>query len=344
MNKTISCDKTSLEFKSTKNEHQTIIVSVDGDNTNNSYDVVYTENWFHINRNRNILEVIVNDNYTEYERESNIVCYHKSDQNVMAVINIKQNADTFNIKSSVNTITFKPIFEKPFECEEKLIVVTVNGGSKKFYVKEIEQFNNNGDVDRKISYDNGLITTINDNVLKVKSYGMVFLDDNTYYNLVIAHRDNVNLTHSIKVNYSSVPDTYRITKNIANNKILLKSIPLKNDNIKTKYNETNKIDDDKTKEFIKGTILEDKKSILFETFPVDSMIACTTTAKWCNYRVNKHLIEIFCNENQKNVWGIDRKCILKVFNAENPSLYVKYFVINKNYNDNDGLKIEIIEK
>ena len=30
MNKTISCDKTSLEFKSTKNEHQTIIVSVDG--------------------------------------------------------------------------------------------------------------------------------------------------------------------------------------------------------------------------------------------------------------------------------------------------------------------------
>lgn len=341
---TISTSKNTINAENiTTNTNPYIVdVHVNGSATDNSYYVIYDEEWLTVNRNRNQLEIYIKDNLTIYDRETDITVYHQCDANVYTNITVKQERTVFEINAdTTNVSSLKPVFEIPFEYEDKIINLTIKGGRKKYIIKDIRQEYNDNGMNFTVEYDGGLNLILKDDkTLIVRNYGRTFLNDDCYYKIILAHADNNDITCEIKVNYApynrertEIVSTFRMRNNIYNLQKIREDI-----SYTPPITEEIEVPMCIEEEIIKEVSLE-KNKLIISTCPDDVMLSCKLTGRWCvmenvfDKEKRQHIITVNCKEKEKNVWGIERKCRLIIRNAENNKYRLLYIVSNKKDTD-----------
>ena len=218
MNRTISVDNMNLEFPAnwiagdTSNQDE-FTVSIDGKSKGGGFRYeTSNDDWFDIILTDNTFTVTVKENFDIIERNGYIIIHHNKmiGDDGEVVVNIKQNGVECDIQTNPSEITFTSL---NFEKDERNINISALGGNEKFFVKSFKEYkpvevtNNEGTstVNKVIQNDRGIkIEKIGKDKLKISSYGRVFKENGQFYEIVIAHDNDVSKTATIKVTYDDV--------------------------------------------------------------------------------------------------------------------------------------------
>ena len=216
MNRTISVDNTSLVFPAnwevgdTSNQDE-FTVLIDGKSKGGGFRYETDNNdWFDIILTDNTFTITVKENFNITERNGYIIIHHNKiiGDDGEVVVNVKQNGVECSIQANPSTINFMN-----FEKDEKNINVSVIGGNKKFFIKSFKEYKvaevtsdeSVSTVNKVIQNDRGIIISkIGEDKLKITSYGRVFKENGQFYEIILAHDNDVSKTVTIKVTYDDV--------------------------------------------------------------------------------------------------------------------------------------------
>ena len=218
MNRAISVDNMNLVFPAnwiagdTSNQDE-FTVSIDGKSKGGGFRYeTSNDDWFNIILTDNTFTVTVKENFDIIERNGYIIIHHNKmiGDDGEVVVNIKQNGVECDIQANPSEITFTSL---NFEKDERNINISALGGNEKFFVKSFKEYkpvevtNDEGTstVNKVIQNDRGIkIEKIGKDKLKISSYGRVFKENGQFYEIVIAHDNDVSKTATIKVTYDDV--------------------------------------------------------------------------------------------------------------------------------------------
>lgn len=218
MNRAISVDNMNLVFPAnwiagdTSNQDK-FTVSIDGKSKGGGFRYeTSNDDWFNIILTDNTFTVTVKENFDIIERNGYIIIHHNKmiGDDGEVVVNIKQNGVECDIQANPSEITFTSL---NFEKDERNINISALGGNEKFFVKSFKEYkpvevtNDEGTstVNKVIQNDRGIkIEKIGKDKLKISSYGRVFKENGQFYEIVIAHDNDVSKTATIKVTYDDV--------------------------------------------------------------------------------------------------------------------------------------------
>lgn len=206
-----------------------IIVYVDGETDNSSFTVEHFGDWFKYKIERVLIKdgddykhyvkvlLYAKENLDTSDKLGELIITHKV-ANISFYIDLKQKPTVYSIEVTYDTDgIFKIVPEEEKTYEEKVLNVTANGGSRKWFVKDVEQYEvhsledwegkKNGDeiteADRDgempVEFDKALEyhTDVENGKLYVRSYGRVDLSQyHMRYYFRICHCD-VNNTNNI---------------------------------------------------------------------------------------------------------------------------------------------------
>ena len=176
----------------------------DGKEDLNNFDMdYYGDDGIIVTRNRCELTVQITPNKTQFVREYTIICRHTNDYYVYAEIVFTQQAEEYRLTPETATVTLKG--EVPwkegdaiYNIEEIKIPVNVTGGNGKYRIKSISTYKGMvGMVNKKdliliidetdeqiqYSFNNGFKYVIEEDGIRIKNYGKIFLDNSYYYKM-----------------------------------------------------------------------------------------------------------------------------------------------------------------
>ena len=191
----------------------------DGKQDLNNFDMdYYGDDGIIVTRNRCELTVQITPNKTQFVREYTIICRHTNDYYVYAEIVFTQQAEEYRITTEIADVTLKS--EVPwkeddviYNFEEIKIPVNVTGGNGKYRIKSISTYKglvNDEDLilitdetDEQIlySFNNGFKYVIEEDGIRIKNYGKIFLDNSYYYRMTLCHAEDKDLVSTVILKY-----------------------------------------------------------------------------------------------------------------------------------------------
>lgn len=218
MNRTISVDNMNLVFPANWaagdiSNQDKFTVSIDGKSKGGGFRYeTSNDDWFDIILTDNTFTVIVKENFDIIERNGYIIIHHNKmiGDDGEVVVNIKQNGVECDIQANPSEISFTSL---SFEKDERNINISVIGGNEKYFIKSFKEYKpvkvtNDEDtstVNKVIQNDRGIkVEKTDEDKLKITSYGRVFKENGQFYEIVLAHDNDVSKTATIKVTYDDV--------------------------------------------------------------------------------------------------------------------------------------------
>lgn len=362
---TITDNPTDNEFSvSYDNAPIKLTVKTDGDENNSSFIVSSDSEWAKIIRNRNIIDIIFDVNHDIDDRVCNIIFQHNVDADVVCVVSITQEGEIYDIKltedggNEINTIVFGCVSDGT-QC--KGITVTCSGGTKEYkifkprkYIKQtVGKDNESYEYSKQVAYDGALDIVRTDTGFKVCCDGALSAEydetcnntetgsctyiykNNSYYEIIVAHKDILGLTASLKVEFDCKGD---------NDFGSIPNIPTEKDNCPQIGRLEISITDDTEEPIVPEIALvderddeiefdytgEDEKIIEVLTVPQDSNVYFnyygdfieSTEITYDEETLNK-FIKI---KAKRNPYSLDRQCIAYIINAEYPIVRKKIII------------------
>ena len=194
----------------------------DGKEDLNNFDMdYYGDDGIIVTRNRCELTVQITANKTQFVREYTIICRHTNDYYVYAEIVFTQQAEEYRLTPETATVTLKG--EVPwkegdaiYNIEEIKIPVNVTGGNGKYRIKSISTYKGMvGMVNKKdliliidetdeqiqYSFNNGFKYVIEEDGIRIKNYGKIFLDNSYYYKMTLCHAEDKDIVSTVILKY-----------------------------------------------------------------------------------------------------------------------------------------------
>lgn len=337
-----------------------LTVKTDGDENNSSFIVSSDSEWAKIIRNRNIIDIIFDVNHDIDDRVCNIIFQHNVDADVVCVISVTQEGEIYSIKlngEDSTTIRFNCVNDDT-DCKE--ITVKCDGGTKEYKIfkprKYIKQTIENGDeeyqYDKQVAYDGALDIVRTDTGFEVCCDGALSAEydescgtetgsctyrynNNSYYEVIVAHKDILGLTASLKVEFNcgddntfdSIPDTPSEKDNCLNIDRLQISIT---DDTEEPIVPEIALVDERNDEIEFDYTGEEEKIIEVQTVPEDSSVYFnyygdfieSAEITYDEETLNKY-IKI---KAKRNPYSLDRQCIAYIINAEYPIVRKKIII------------------
>lgn len=326
-----------------------VSVIVDGNEGMTNFEYLCEYSWITVDRTVNPVVVRVSDNDDMLSRDGYVAFYHKSDESVVAILEITQNGEERSITLSNSSITNMKLLSD----DVRTITVTVVGGRKKFYVKSINKYNSSG---KRLSYDGVFAISIEnsgDGVywLVLSTYGSISSTSGCYYDIILTHMDERSINETIRVSFTEVSSAYILPdiptydtltaseistasmmfSNISDNGIQLSSIDIAEEVYPEVIEESirivvNDVENPTTID-ISGsesinvyvyTVIDNKG--VAET---DSAIMFKLSGNWAKISLNKELTTLdykvlTITKTKDNPYGFERKMLLTITNAERP--------------------------
>lgn len=340
-----------------------LTVKTDGDENNSSFIVSSDSEWAKIIRNRNIIDIIFDVNHDIDDRVCNIIFQHNVDADVVCVISVTQEGEVYDIKltdddgEEINTIDFDCVSDGT-QC--KGITVTCSGGTKEYkifkprkYIKQtVGEDGETYEYSKQVAYDGALDIVRTNTGFEVCCDGALSAeydencnegtgectytyDNNSYYEIIVAHKDILGLTASLKVEFDCEGDNYFGS---------IPNIPTEKDNCPQIGRLEISITDDTEEPIVPEIALvderddeiefdytgEDEKIIEVLTVPQDSNVYFnyygdfieSTEITYDEETLNK-FIKI---KAKRNPYSLDRQCIAYIINAEYPIVRKKIII------------------
>lgn len=370
--RTIAVDVNDLEFPANWEEGDTVnqqqfTVTIDGKEYGGGFRYEVSESdWFDVVLTDNTFTVTVKENFNINYRNGYITVHHNSIQgdDGEEVINITQKGVecTINVNSeseyydydkreiSFNSIPSQSDNEdaKKNKIEICKIDVNITGGNRKYFIKSFKEYNNS---DKVIKNDNGIkVEKLDDTKLRVTSYGRVFLDVGQYYEIVLAHDNDVTKTCIIKVVYddvyprTEVPPLLRsvLSKRLLTTNIERTNIPTFNEKLTSedtiiipsltiyglnaqiqtkKRGRKSKLSNEIVFESIGGTFEYNMKVV-----PEKSLVSVKLSSNFITYKISSNVLALTAKPNPYNV---ERKCIIRIRNIYDPFNTIVKTIIQK---------------
>ena len=339
-----------------------LTVKTDGDENNSSFIVSSDSEWAKIIRNRNIIDIIFDVNHDIDDRVCNIIFQHNVDADVVCVISITQEGEEYNINlkdnsQDVDTIKFN-CANNDTQCKE--ITVVCNGGTGEYkifkprkYIKQtVGEDDETYEYSKQVAYDGALDIIRTNTGFEVCCDGALSAEydedcttetgiciyrynNNSYYEVIVAHKDILGLTASLKVEFNcgkdndfgSIPDISSEKDNCPNIDRL--QISITDDTEEPIVPEITLVDGrDEEIEF--DYTGEEEKIIEVLTVPQDSNVYFnyygdfieSTEITYDEETLNK-FIKI---KAKRNPYSLDRQCIAYIINAEYPIVRKKIII------------------
>lgn len=342
-----------IEFDANETDKKQFQVLINGciNNTGFRYSTI-GDDWFNIvAQNDNIFIISVKENFDLNDRIGCITIHHNNIQGEDGekVIQILQKGIECGINIEKNEFVFLPFpYDTLYETVD--VEIKTEGGNRKYFIKSIKEFNENGNV---ITNDNGInVMKVNNETLRITSYGRVFVNDGCYYKITIAHDNDASKEQEITVNY--VPYTiddeikrknnvesfgkirdYKFTKHD-------NGIPL-NSEIITGLLNTNEEgylsfeDYDISKHRVRRKKSLNDDEIIFDntggvryfkinSYPENSPISVKISSDFATYKIKNGVLILTVD---KNPYNSERRCLIKIKNSNNQVKNIKKIVIQK---------------
>lgn len=336
-----------------------LTVKTDGDENNSSFIVSSDSEWAKIIRSRNIIDIIFDVNHDIDSRVCNIIFQHNVDADVVCVISITQEGEIYDIKltedggNEINTIVFDCVSD---ETQCKGITVICDGGTKEYkifkprkYIKQtVGEDDESYKYSKQVAYDGALDIVRTDTGFKICCDGALSAEydedcdeetdecnNNSYYEVIVSHKDILGLTASLKVEFNCEDD---------NTFDSIPDIPAEKDNCPQIKRLKISITDDTEEPIVPEIALVDERDgelefdysgeeeivIEVHTVPEDSNVYFnyygdfieSTEITYDEETLNK-FIKI---KAKRNPYSLDRQCIAYIINAEYPIVRKKIII------------------
>lgn len=354
-------ENTSNELTVEYNEQpMKLTVKTDGDENNSSFIVSSDSEWAKIIRSRNIIDIIFDVNHDIDDRVCNIIFQHNVDADVVCVISITQEGEVYSIKLNGEDNTTINFYCVSDETQCKGITVTCSGGTKEYKIfkprKYIRQTVGEDDetykYSKQVAYDGALDIVRTDTGFKICCDGALSAEydedcyeetdectytynNNSYYEVIVSHKDILGLTASLKVEFNCEDD---------NTFDSIPDIPSEKDNCPNINRLQISITDDTEEPIVPEIVLVDERDVELEfdysgeeekiievlTVPQDSNVYFnyygdfieSTEITYDEETLNKY-IKI---KAKRNPYSLDRQCIAYIINAEYPIVRKKIII------------------
>jgi hypothetical protein len=352
--RTIAVDVNNLEFPANWEEGETVnqkefTVTIDGKPSGGGFRYDISENdWFDVILTDNTFTVTVKQNFNINDRNGYITIHHNCIQgdDGEKIVYINQNGIECLVQTSISSIAFQSVNTA---TDVKEIDVTVSGGNKKYFIKSFKEYNSD---DKVIKNDNGIkVEKINNEKLKITSYGRVFLENGQYYEIVLAHDNDVSKISTIIVRYDDVTvknDVPTLTRNRlisddTHRKTSKSMIPTFTERLQSEMSS-----DDTPSLTIYGlnvpvqTKKRGRKSklsdeIVFESTggsfeydmdvkPSKSLVSVKITSDFVFYKISYNVLTLTA---KCNPYVMDRKCLIKINNINDPFNVIVKTIVQK---------------
>lgn len=352
--RTIAVDVNDIEFPANWEEGDTVnqqqfTVTIDGKEYGGGFRYEVSESdWFDVVLTDNTFTVTVKENFNINYRNGYVTVHHNSIQgdDGEEVINITQKGIECSIHTSMPFITFQSLNT---DADIKEIDVIVTGGNKKYFIKSFKEYDSE---DKVIKNDNGIkVEKISDEKLRVTSYGRVFLENSRYYEIILAHDNDISKICTIIIKYDNIDVKNEVPSSIQNrlmfNNIYRKTL---NETISTF---TKKLQTEISLEDTPSLIIyglnapfQTKKrgrkpklsdEIIFEstggTFeynmdvkPPKSLVSVKINSDFVSYNISNNVLKLTASPN---IYAIDRKCNIRIRNIYDPLNVIVKTIIQK---------------
>lgn len=356
--RSISIDGSLTDFPANWDEgatvnQQSFKVEIDGKTNGGGfrYDVSESD-WFDVLVTDNTFIVTVKENFDVNKRNGYIVIHHNCIQGDEGekMVDINQKGVGCQITVSTEEIMFT---SESYDTDERNIEVTVDGGNKKYFIKEFKKFN---EQNKLIKNDNGIkVEKIGDELLRITSYGRTFLENGHYYKIVLAHDNDATKTVTIEVKYddievknevptlnTTVIETESVMSTSLNTasclsvsafeeklgtEVITPSLNIYGLNVpiastaKSKRLKAAKLSDEIVFEHEGGT-----KEYKMEVVPEKSLVAVKISSNFVSYKISDGVLTLTA---QYNPYTIDRKCLIKIKNIYDPINTIVKTIVQK---------------
>lgn len=357
MVRTIAVDVNDLEFPANWEEGDTVnqqqfTVTIDGKEYGGGFRYEISENdWFDVVLTDNTFTVTVKQNFNINDRNGYIAIHHNCIQgdDGEEVINITQRGVECSINTSISSIIFQPLNTN---ADIREIDVTVTGGNKKYFIKSFKEYNSE---DKVIKNDKGIkVEKISDEKLRITSYGRVFLENGQYYEIILAHDNDVTKICTIVVKYDNIDVKNEVPSSIQN-RLMFNNIYQKTSN-KAVSTFSEKLQTEISSENTPSLIIyglnapiQTKKrgiksklsdEIIFESTggsfeynmdvkPVKSLVSVKITSDFVTYNISNNILTLTAKYNP---YVTDRKCAIRIRNIHDPFNVIVKTIIQKGAN------------
>ena len=337
-----------------------LTVKTDGDENNSSFIVSSDSEWAKIIRNRNIIDIIFDVNHDIDDRACNIIFQHNVDADVVCVVSITQEGEIYSIKlnGEDNTTVNFDCVNNDTTCSSE-IAVTCSGGTGEYkifkprkYIKQtVGEDGETYEYSKQVAYDGALDIVRTNTGFEVCCDGALSAEydencdeetgkctykynNNSYYEVIVAHKDILGLTASLKVEFTcdnnkfgDIPDISEVGDNCLNIDRLPISIT---DDTEESIVPEIALVDERDEEIEFDYTGEDEKIIEVLTVPQDSNVYFnyygdfieSTEITYDEETLNK-FIKI---KAKRNPYSLDRQCIAYIINAEYPIVRKKIII------------------
>lgn len=341
-----------------------LTVKTDGDENNSSFIVSSDSEWAKIIRNRNIIDILFDVNHDIDDRVCNIIFQHNVDADVVCVVSITQEGEIYDIKltnvngDEISSINFDCVSDDA-QCVNDITVIC-NGGTGEYKIfkprKYIRQTVGEDDetykYSKQVAYDGALDIVRTNTGFEVCCDGALSSEydedcdtetgictytynNNSYYEVIVAHKDILGLTASLKVEFNCEED---------NTFDSIPDISSKEDNCPQIGRLEISITDDAEEPIVPEIALVDERdgelefdysgeeeiAVEVQTVPEDSNVYFnyygdfieSTEITYDEETLNK-FIKI---KAKRNPYSLDRQCIAYIINAEYPIVRKKIVI------------------
>jgi len=205
---------------------------------NNSFYSVCNDRWINVIRNRNLIKLVISNNYGLGYRNGVLTFFHNAVSEISVSISIVQNGTNYSVSidgtDESKTLYLNSLFvnedntDNNFK-EEFNFPVLCTGGREKFKVCKVKKYEvykitNNNDETELIAvqkpYDNAFIIEKKENGFSIVNYGNIncrfeldnswtrknLIVDDFYYEVTVRHIDCVDAHDKITVKYNGIND------------------------------------------------------------------------------------------------------------------------------------------
>lgn len=354
-----------------KEIYATFKIKCDGKEDNVSFNLdYYGDDEMVVEQNRSNIEIYIKENKTPYDKYFTLICTHANDKTIYLQIDIQQKAEVFKLEitsgastlsENVYTDELNSIIQNKFVgkhddenynyYEEREYKVNVVGGSKKYRVETILKCHPDTEDNTLISYspfDKGFILNKFNDKFVIRNYGRPFLNDSDYYLIRFCHEDYREVTIELKLTYSQVLSTRRMTTTSTKKRGRKKVIkPQISDAYLTYEKLMQKLNTPIEKEKEKEKVIEIKfaedigeiynivgkqvgVTLPFEVYEdgeiSDLLVRVHATSDWCTAKTDNTNRNLILNIHNQPV--LDRMCYVKVSVVGYPETFVKFILKN----------------
>lgn len=190
-------------------------VIVDNNELCNDFDILITPTWVTVNRNRNVLDVIIDMN-KENERDGSIVLIHRFNSDDKFYFNIKQEYPDYSIYfedgETLKILEINSLLNCDSVVNEKIEDIKLTCAYGYPYISTIREFGkvSNESEFVKVQYDKGLNVKIEGDILKINHYGKNNFYVDYYYEIVIKNKLDRYTECICKLEYKELEDEFSI--------------------------------------------------------------------------------------------------------------------------------------